>query len=1082
VNETWLIPDGSVDSWAYGYNLNNLTNGVSYYISSRAKDVAGNVQDFFGSDTFTFDVTAPNLGTVSDGIELTDQDWSNSTEIVSANWSGFSDVTSGIVGYEYCIGTTPGATDVLFWTENGPEISFSDSVDVLSGSDYYISVRATDAADNVSNIATSDGITIDALDPTVSGVIEGSTVSDADFQQDNTSLVFSWSGSDVLRSFGSGRDLSAFSVSLGTEIGSTDIVDWLNVGNVNEYTFNGLSLIEAVTYYVNIKALDLAGNESDVVSGDGITIDQSGPEAGNLFDGSVADDIDWVNINYLSIGNWTGFSDSLSGIAEYEYSLGLAPGQTQLVTWTSANLDTFITVSASLTEGPTYFANIRSIDSVQNVGAVVSSDGYGLDISAPTTGNVYDALEGDLTWSNVDDTLFSRWDGFNDQYSGVHSYEYSVGTSSGTQDFISWTNLDSLKDFTLDIDLEHGTTYYTSVRATDLVDNISNSISSNGVTIDTISPVIDILVETALEDPLFQGSDSSLVLIWEGFDDLSGIDFYEYALGTSTGETDLVDWTEIGTELSVEITGLSLTDGSSYYGSVRVHDFAGNMGRANGTGVMVDTTPPESGLVIDGMEQDNEYMGNVGIEVSWSDFSDNGSGIDYFEYALGDSSNSVSVLDFTSSDLEQSMLLTGLSLTHGEVYAFTVRAIDSVGNVSNSVTSNGFTVDEYSGPPQITSLSIDTLSYINLISNTELEIALSEPVQSYDIQLVGQVHNGFTYSTVYIEEPPMLTVSFNAPFASMDTLTLSVTNVVDIAGILAEERVFTYHTAVLGDYNFDLTVDAADLSTFITAWNSDDFTKELGPVVGEMPHLIPNSNSVYDLRDIMAFTRMWHYSKDNSSAILAFKPIGEYAEIVQDGNSISFELPEEANAVHLQVQYPNMDRTLSAQSNYNPKDLIQLVHEEKDNGLFIVDRAFMKTAVTKNISFDIISEDRNNTIVSVGYIVYDALGGVIMSGSETIDVISVPNNFALHQNYPNPFNPSTAINYDLPVSGYTEIIIFDIMGREVMKLANENIAAGYHTIKWDGINKSGRQVSAGVYFCTLTGPSFVKTIKLVLLK
>jgi hypothetical protein len=158
------------------------------------------------------------------------------------------------------------------------------------------------------------------------------------------------------------------------------------------------------------------------------------------------------------------------------------------------------------------------------------------------------------------------------------------------------------------------------------------------------------------------------------------------------------------------------------------------------------------------------------------------------------------------------------------------------------------------------------------------------------------------------------------------------------------------------------------------------------------------------------------------------------------------------------------------------------VHEEKDNGVFIVDRAFMKSAVTKNVSFDLSSEDRQNTLIQVGYVVYDASNQIMMSGSKTIDVASVPDNFALHQNYPNPFNPSTAINYDLPKSGYTEIVIFDIMGREVTKLSNKVMEAGYHTVRWDGINNGGRPVSAGVYFCTLTGPSFVKTIKLVLLK
>ena len=67
-------------------------------------------------------------------------------------------------------------------------------------------------------------------------------------------------------------------MSLGTTAGESNVVDWIDVGNVDNYEFTGINLQESVTYYANVKALDDAGNESIVVSGDGITIDQSGPD------------------------------------------------------------------------------------------------------------------------------------------------------------------------------------------------------------------------------------------------------------------------------------------------------------------------------------------------------------------------------------------------------------------------------------------------------------------------------------------------------------------------------------------------------------------------------------------------------------------------------------------------------------------------------------------------------------------------------------------------------------------------------------------------------------------------------------
>ena len=66
-SESWLAPDG-VASWTYALNGNNLINGVSYTIYSRAEDVANNIQVEFGEDTFTYDLTSPIAGQVNDEI------------------------------------------------------------------------------------------------------------------------------------------------------------------------------------------------------------------------------------------------------------------------------------------------------------------------------------------------------------------------------------------------------------------------------------------------------------------------------------------------------------------------------------------------------------------------------------------------------------------------------------------------------------------------------------------------------------------------------------------------------------------------------------------------------------------------------------------------------------------------------------------------------------------------------------------------------------------------------------------------------------------------------------------------------
>jgi hypothetical protein len=99
-----------------------------------------------------------------------------------------------------------------------------------------------------------------------------------------------------------------------------------------------------------------------------------------------------------------------------------------------------------------------------------------------------------------------------------------------------------------------------------------------------------------------------------------------------------------------------------------------------------------------------------------------------------------------------------------------------------------------------------------------------------------------------------------------------------------------------------------------------------------------------------------------------------------------------------------------------------------------------------------------------------------------IDAEPIPEVFALHQNYPNPFNPTTQIRYDLSDDANVNITIYDIMGRSIRSLVNNNQTAGYRSIRWDGKNNLGEGVSAGMYIYMIQAGEFRQTKKMVLLK
>jgi hypothetical protein len=87
---------------------------------------------------------------------------------------------------------------------------------------------------------------------------------------------------------------------------------------------------------------------------------------------------------------------------------------------------------------------------------------------------------------------------------------------------------------------------------------------------------------------------------------------------------------------------------------------------------------------------------------------------------------------------------------------------------------------------------------------------------------------------------------------------------------------------------------------------------------------------------------------------------------------------------------------------------------------------------------------------------------------------NLPTSFSLQQNYPNPFNPTTTINYSIPQTRFVKISIYDMLGREVAVLVNEDKSAGNYSIIFNGSN-----LTSGVYLYRMQAGGFVETKKLI---
>jgi len=89
----------------------------------------------------------------------------------------------------------------------------------------------------------------------------------------------------------------------------------------------------------------------------------------------------------------------------------------------------------------------------------------------------------------------------------------------------------------------------------------------------------------------------------------------------------------------------------------------------------------------------------------------------------------------------------------------------------------------------------------------------------------------------------------------------------------------------------------------------------------------------------------------------------------------------------------------------------------------------------------------------------------------------LPSQFNLYQNYPNPFNPSTNIGFQIPRSSFVKIVIYDLLGRVIAILVNEQLKSGTYEVEWNATNEP-----SGTFLYTIQADSYTETKKLVILK
>lgn len=192
-------------------------------------------------------------------------------------------------------------------------------------------------------------------------------------------------------------------------------------------------------------------------------------------------------------------------------------------------------------------------------------------------------------YSGSPTTLSASW-GCVDPESGIARYEYAIGTLPGAQDLVPFTDAGTATGVTHDdLALTNGADYFFAVRAVNGAGLVSPVGVSDGIRVDFTPPAVPVVAD----EGEYTMNPNSLRVLFSSGDPESGIQRYEYSVGTAAGLNDVLPWTDSGLVRDVTITCLNLSHGVFYYINIRATNRAGLTSTGTSNGIKVDLTAPD---------------------------------------------------------------------------------------------------------------------------------------------------------------------------------------------------------------------------------------------------------------------------------------------------------------------------------------------------------------------------------------------------------------------------------------------------------------------------------------------------------
>ena len=668
-----------------------------YYVTIVATDKVGlTTQE---SVLVTTDTTPPEFdGSVTVQIIYPDQITDSGPIQVSldASWFGFQDPETDIVSMAWTALSATNTADLN--TLSYQQIPNEGSIVptrarlthfiVANGETYKFVLRATNGAGLHSYTSVNFEASFGAF---VAGTVrDGPRWEDEDYQTETTALWADWDGF---------RDpthgIKQYEWAVGTEAGAFDVRGFEDVDlQTSAAHVHGLQLVSGQKYFATVCAINQR-DDRKCSSSNGITVDTSPPNVINV-QFNVGQDRKFIQSSENLWLSWQSTDEQSSIMASF-VALGNYPHGQSLMPFTEVgNVSRYQIkgISLSSKNSPIY-ATVRVSNKVGLVAEIVTDSIY-IDSTPPSGGTV--------TVSRGESFFNIFWRGFYDAESGIESFSATLGRAPGNADLSNWIHTGSSTDARIGpVDnLQHGDLVFASVRAIDRAGLVTEAYSE-ALLLDMTAPVPSLVFDG--QNPgtgeRHQTTRDFIAANWLPFrEDVGDIVEYQWAVGTSRGQSDTLDFSSVGKSLFASSTHASLQPGKTYFVTVRARNTEGLQAEASSNGILIDTSPPLAGQVIasEGSPSHSNFSSSKQLRAIISGFSDQQSGIAKYEWAVCTSVGDICVQNFTNVRLVTNVSNPSLQLIDGQCYVIKVRATNHAG-LSTTVVSAPVTFD--STPPTL---------------------------------------------------------------------------------------------------------------------------------------------------------------------------------------------------------------------------------------------------------------------------------------------------------------------------------------------------------------------------------------------